>query len=241
MRLWLSALSSLFLSLSCARASSEPLPKNQTPKASAPPTKTTTTAPTSTPCRASPPKGFVDLREEIPSLSFQLKYATSENFTGAALPGYGVEGAWLLAKPAAALAKAQASLAEQGLGLVIFDAYRPARASRAMANWAKKTQNGWVLRQGYVASRSAHNTGNTVDLGLIVLSSGELLDMGTAFDFFGKESHTLSASGTFLENRLTLQKAMVAQGFSPYQKEWWHFSFPVKGAPAIDVAYECVP
>ena len=207
------------------------------------PTKNAPEAPatqaTTQPCRTVPPKGFVDLQETIPTLQVQIKYATPENFTGKTLPGYETAGAWLLEKPAKALARVQASLQEKNLGLVIFDAYRPKRASAAMVAWAKETKQQWVLTQGYVASKSTHNTGTTVDLGLIDLTTKQLIDMGTAFDFFGTESHTKNATGEALEHRLTLQKAMQAEGFSPYAKEWWHFGYSVSGAVAFDVVYRC--
>jgi zinc D-Ala-D-Ala dipeptidase len=201
--------------------------------------ETPTTQTTAMACRTEPPKGFVVLKDKIPTLQLQIKYATTDNFTGKILPGYEAADAWLLEKPASALAKVQASLKEQNLGLVIFDAYRPKRASKAMVDWAKETKQQWVLTQGYVASKSTHNTGTTVDLGLIDLTTQQRIDMGTAFDYFGIESHTKSAKGEILENRLILQRAMQAEGFVPYAKEWWHFGYSISGAVAIDVVYHC--
>jgi zinc D-Ala-D-Ala dipeptidase len=198
-----------------------------------------TTQPTSRACKTEPPKGFVVLKEKIPTLRLQIKYATTDNFTGAILPGYEAADAWLLEEPANALSKVQESLKEKNLGLVIFDAYRPKRASQAMVDWAKETKQQWVLTQGYVASKSTHNTGTTVDLGLIDLTTKQLIDMGTPFDFFGTESHTRSAKGELLENRLLLQRAMKREGFSPYTKEWWHFSYSLPEAAALDMSYQC--
>ena len=188
---------------------------------------------------SAPPAGFVALREAVPGVRLAIGYHGADNFTGAPLPGYGSPEAWLRAEAAASLARVAAALAPEGLGLLILDAYRPARASAAMVAWAARTGKGWVLEQGYVAARSGHNHGHTVDLTLFSLETGAPLDMGGAWDTFSSISHTRSASGAALEHRLRLQAAMVAEGWQPYSKEWWHFRYPLAGTRARDVPYGC--
>ena len=191
-------------------------------------------------CPESPraaPAGFVDLREAIPGLRFDIRYHSADNFTGAPIDGYGAPGAWLLAAPAQALARVQSALAAQGLGLVIFDAYRPRRATDAMAAWAERTNQTALLDGGYIARRSRHNHGTTVDLGLVDRATGALVDMGTDFDTLTPASRTRAAQGAFLERRLRLKDAMEKEGFRAYFREWWHFQFEVTGSRPRDVPY----
>jgi D-alanyl-D-alanine dipeptidase len=191
----------------------------------------------SAPALRSPPPGYVDLAVFIPGIALDIRYATRDNFTGAPLPGYELPGAWMREEAAQALAKVQETLRGQGLGLVIFDAYRPARASLAMAEWADKTGQSHLLRDGYIAKSSGHNLGNTVDLGVIDLATDRPIEMGTPFDTFSKDSWTNSATGDARQNRFLLRDAMRAEGFSPYAKEWWHFSYPVEKTSRIDIPY----
>ncbi|MCA9720506.1 MAG: hypothetical protein KC468_37940, partial [Myxococcales bacterium] len=185
-----------------------------------------------------PPAGFVSLRARAPAVRLDIRYHRADNFTGAPLPGYGAPGAWLTPASADALAAAQRELAEEGLGLVVFDAYRPTRASRAMVAWAEAHGREELLGD-YVARRSGHARGHTVDVGLVSLKSGEPLDMGGEFDAFDRVSHTRAASGAALERRLRLRAAMQARGFAPYEREWWHFRHSSPGLPARDVPYGC--
>ncbi len=187
---------------------------------------------------SAPPAGLVDLALVAPGVRFDIRYHGEDNFTGAPLPGYGAAGAWLLREPARALGEAQRDLEAEGLGLLVFDAYRPARASRAMVAWARRTGQGHLVGP-YVAERSSHNSGRAVDLTLVRLETGEPLEMGGAFDEFSERSHTESASGQALSNRLLLRSAMVARGFRPYDLEWWHFGYPADGAPSRDAPYGC--
>lgn len=184
-----------------------------------------------------PPEGFIDLRAFIPSLRFDIRYHRADNFTGAPIDGYGAPGAWLLEAPARALASVQKSLRAKGLGLVIFDAYRPRRGTEAMAAWAERTQQTALLDGGYIARRSRHNHGTTVDLGLVDLATGAPLDMGTDFDTLTPQSHTRAAEGLALKNRLLLKEAMERAGFRAYFREWWHFQFAVSGSRPRDVPY----
>ncbi|MEA2479693.1 MAG: zinc D-Ala-D-Ala dipeptidase, partial [Thermoleophilaceae bacterium] len=121
--------------------------------------------------------------------------------------------------------------------LLVYDAYRPARATRAMVRWAERSGHEWVLAQGYVARRSNHNRAAAVDLTLV--RAGRPLDMGTPYDSFTTRSHTANARGEQLRNRLRLKAAMEAFGFRNYRREWWHYDFPgVTGGP-LDLPIGC--
>ncbi len=189
---------------------------------------------------ADPPAGWVVLTDAVPNLAADVRYAGVDNFTGAQLPGYCPPGTlWLLDGAATALANVQADLATQGRGLLVYDAYRPVRGTEAMVDWAKRTEQVHLLDDGYIARRSNHNRGATVDLTVIDLKTGEPLDMGTPFDTFSDKSHTLNAEGLALENRLMLRAAMSKHGFDNYSKEWWHFTWKPAGdqLPYVDRPY----
>lgn len=183
---------------------------------------------------------LVDVTRVDSTIRTDIRYATAGNFTGRALPGY--ESARALMRPPAAqaLARVQARLRADGLGVKVFDAYRPIRATQAMVEWASRTGNGWVLEQGYVARYSNHNRGTTVDLTLVDLRTGRELEMGTGFDTFSEAAHTANATGPVLENRMKLQRAMAAESFQPYDQEWWHFRFPGNDEP-LDYPIACYP
>lgn len=182
---------------------------------------------------------LVDLRTLEAAPAVEVRYATSDNFTGAPLPGYETAGAYLHPEAAAALGRVEARLRAEALGLKVWDAYRPVRATLAMVEWAERTGNEWVLDEGYVARRSGHNRGGTVDLTLIRLDTGAELDMGTPYDEFTERSHTQNATGEVLRNRLRLLRAMEAEGWSNYAKEWWHFSHPA-AYDALDLPLACL-
>jgi D-alanyl-D-alanine dipeptidase len=180
---------------------------------------------------------LVDLRVRVPSLQFDIRYATADNATGEPLPGDGSPGAWATAAMADALAEVQAQVEADGGSLLVYDAYRPVRGTEAMVTWTKTTGQEHLITDGYIAARSGHNKGNTVDL--TVSYDSHIVDMGTPWDTFSTDSHTRNATGDVLKRRLSLQKRMVDAGFRPYSKEWWHFSFPQKGLKAFDVPYGC--
>jgi len=186
---------------------------------------------------AAPPKELVDLTT-IPGLSFEIGYATALNFTGAPLPGYEVPGAWLRKEAAASLKQVLSTLLPQSMGLVVYDAYRPVRASKAMVLWSKASGHEDWLQQGYIAEYSRHNLGVAIDLSLTL--NGQPVDMGGEWDHFGPESTFSAAKGTAMENRRHLREAMQAAGWIPYDKEWWHFSFPLPDVPALDIPYGTV-
>jgi D-alanyl-D-alanine dipeptidase len=183
--------------------------------------------------------GLISVRTHARTIELDLRYATDDNFTGKVLPGY-CKPIAVTSRPAAkALGRIQRRLAKQGLGLLVYDAYRPARATRAMVRWAQTTGHQWVLDQGYVARRSNHNRGAAIDLTLIRLNDGKPLGMGVPFDTFSTRSHTANASGTALKNRLTLKRAMESFGFRNYRNEWWHYDFPNATGPPRDIPLGC--
>ncbi len=187
-----------------------------------------------------PPEGWVDLTEHIPGLRVDIRYHTANNFTGAPLPGYGAPGAWLQQAPADALKKVQEALVARGKGLLVYDAYRPLRGTLGMVAWAKRTDQVHLLDNGYIARRSGHNKGNTIDLSVVDLATGQALDMGTPWDTLDERSHTTHATGLALENRLLLRTVMHEHGWRNYSKEWWHYSFAMDGdLPHRDVPYAC--
>lgn len=178
---------------------------------------------------------LTDLRALDSTIVVSLRYATSDNFTGAPLPGYEANRALLRREAAAAFARVQRALADSGLSLQVWDAYRPVRATLAMVEWTRRTGREDLLRDGYIASRSRHNLGLAVDLTLVRQATGAPLDMGTPFDTFTRDSHTANAVGEQALNRTRLVRAMEAQGFVNYDQEWWHFSFSVVQPLRFDV------
>ena len=185
------------------------------------------------------PLGFDYLDEVIPSLRVDLRYSSHHNFLGRPVAGYeGVRP--VLSSPAAqALAGVQAALKSFGLGLLVFDAYRPQRAVDDFVKWASDVSDTRskaefypsvdkrnLFKEDYIAERSGHSRGSTVDLTLVDMKTGEPLDMGSPFDFFGVESWPDLPALTPQQraNRLLLQTLMVHHGFKPYPKEWWHFT-----------------
>ncbi len=188
------------------------------------------------------PQGFVHADEVVPGLVLDLRYAGADNFVGQRIDGYEAARALLSAQAAEVLRRVQADLQPFGLGLKIFDAYRPARAVAHFLRWsvmqddpaAKRTyypdiDKQKLFEEGYVATRSSHSRGSTVDLTLVTIGKDGTaadLDMGTAFDFFGPESWPdyTGLTGVQRANRLLLKLAMERHGFKPFDKEWWHFT-----------------
>ncbi|MDQ6769351.1 MAG: D-alanyl-D-alanine carboxypeptidase family protein [Gemmatimonadota bacterium] len=177
---------------------------------------------------------LVDVLSLEPTIVVDLRYATANNFTGAPLPGYQGNHAYLRLEAAPALARVQRALRSQGLGLRVFDAYRPVRATLAMVDWTQRVHRPDFLTDGYIASRSRHNLGLAIDLTLIDLATGRELEMGTPFDTFSPAAHTANASGLAAMNRQTLKTAMEREGFLNYDQEWWHYSFSVPNPQRFD-------
>ena len=192
--------------------------------------------------KAKLPVGFVDLAEVVPTVVIDLRYVSKDNFVGQPVEGYMQSRCILTSEAASALKKVHDDLARYGLGLKVFDAYRPQRAVDHFVRWSKddadqKTKQAFypnvakqeLFKAGYIAARSSHSRGSTVDLTIVSLAQGEdreELDMGTPFDFFGHQSWVDSSQVTSQQraNRLLLRELMIKHGFRPYDKEWWHFT-----------------
>lgn len=174
----------------------------------------------------------------VPGIRQEVRYATTNNFTSAVLPGYGAPVVLLRREAALALGRVQAKLAAKGMGLKIWDGYRPVRATLAMLAWCERTGQTKLLDDGYIARRSRHNQGVAVDLTLVELASGREFDMGTPFDEFSARAHTANATGVVAANRRMLVEAMAAEGFTNYVDEWWHFSFVVADPVPYDLPLE---
>ena len=170
---------------------------------------------------------LTELRTLDSSIVVEMRYATANNFTGAPLPGYLANRAYLRREAAATLALVQADLRSQGLGLKVFDAYRPVRATLAMVDWTARVNRPDLLTDGYIASRSRHNLGLAIDLTLVDRRTGRELEMGTPFDTFSAAAHTANAQGLAAQNRQLLKTAMERRGFVNYDQEWWHFSYDI--------------
>ena len=207
-------------------------------------------APATTTARQSPPPNtadlaivpdaaaetlLVDVQSLEPTIVVDMRYATTNNFTGAVLPGYEGNRAFLRREAARALARAQRRAAREGYSLQVYDAYRPVRATLGMVDWTRHVGREDLLSDGYIASRSRHNLGLAVDLTLIERSTGHELAMGTPFDTFSAAAHTANASGDIARNRELLKRLMEAEGFVNYEKEWWHFSFDVPNPVRFDM------
>jgi D-alanyl-D-alanine dipeptidase len=184
---------------------------------------------------------LIDVRELDSTIRVDARYAGSNNFTGAPLPGYDANRALLRREVAVALARVQRRLAPEGLGLKIWDGYRPVRATQGMVAWTERTRQTWLLDSGYIARRSRHNQGVAVDLTLIHLPSGAEVDMGTPFDTFGDVAHTANATGAVKQSRERFVEVMAAEGFTNYPMEWWHFTYEVEGPVPFDLVISPAP
>jgi zinc D-Ala-D-Ala dipeptidase len=177
---------------------------------------------------------LVDVRSVDSTIQVDARYAGSNNFTGAPLPGYEAPKALLRREAATALGRVQRRLRTGGLGLKVFDGYRPVRATRAMVAWTERVGRPELVDSGYIARRSRHNMGVAVDLTLVDLVTGTEVPMGTGFDAFTPAAHTANAEGRFARYRQILVRAMESEGFTNYDQEWWHFSYPVAHAVPFD-------
>jgi len=181
---------------------------------------------------------LVDVTAVDSTIQTDVRYAGPNNFTGAPLPGYQAPRILLRQEAAQALGRVQRRLRSGGLGLRVFDGYRPVRATLAMVAWAERTGHVALLDSGYIARRSRHNMGVAVDLTLVDLETGTEVPMGTAFDTFSEAAHTANAEGRVRRYRQLLVDVMGAEGFQNYDQEWWHFSYPVEGAVPFDVVID---
>jgi D-alanyl-D-alanine dipeptidase len=185
------------------------------------------------------PADIVDAATVVEGLMVEARYYGAHNFVGTQIDGYDAPRCLLTAKAAHALAAVQHDLAKTGLGLKVFDCYRPTRAVAHFVRWAKDIADlknkvefypdvpkRDLFRDGYIAERSSHSRGSTVDLTVVRLTDGEALDMGTGFDLFSPKSwpNSKAVAPQQHANRVLLAGAMQRHGFVPYPKEWWHFT-----------------
>ncbi|MEJ6792299.1 MAG: M15 family metallopeptidase [Lacinutrix sp.] len=190
------------------------------------------------------PEGFVYAKIEIPNIEVDLQYCGDNNFVGEIIDGYHANVAIMTTQTASALKLVQAELAKQNLSIKIYDAYRPQRAVNHFARWAKvvndtlmkkqfypRVDKKNLFRDGYIASKSRHSSGSTLDVTLVNSKTGEVLDMGSLYDFFGSESwvENKNLAKVQSKNRQTLQQVMLNNGFRNYAQEWWHFT--LRGEP----------
>ncbi|MFT6093576.1 MAG: D-alanyl-D-alanine dipeptidase [Pseudohongiellaceae bacterium] len=187
--------------------------------------------------------GFVNLADFMmrngQALEVDVRYLGTDNFVGARVDGYAAEKIYMTREAAAALLTVQKKLKTQGLGLKVFDAYRPQQAVDHFVRWAEDLGDARMkvkyyphvnkenlFRDGYIASRSGHSRGSTVDLTLVTLTDNAELDMGTSWDFFDPLSWPSNdqVSQTQRANRDYLADVMIRAGFRPLIEEWWHFT-----------------
>lgn len=177
---------------------------------------------------------LVDLEQYIPGVVLDIRYADTNNFTHTKI--YTQPKAFLRKPAADSLLKIQMLLAKQGLGIKIYDAYRPYAGTLYFYKVYPDTTFVAAPWQG-----SIHNRGCAVDLSLINLSTGEELEMPTPFDDFSpKASHNyMDLDPVILANRATLLKIMTENGFTFYEHEWWHYN--IKGRDKyklMDISFE---
>ncbi len=206
------------------------------------------------------PFGFVRVADVVPDVLQDIRYCSADNFTGGRIDGYEAPVALLTVAAAEALRRVADEVRGAGWRLKIYDAYRPTRAVAHFMRWARDLSDtrtkaryypdldkSELIPGGYIAEKSGHSRGSTVDLTLCDLSTGEEADMGGSFDRFGQLSHpdwcgdpeTGKYTGGFpgdapptgdainetqFRNRMRLRAAMMNRGFVPITKEWWHFT-----------------
>jgi D-alanyl-D-alanine dipeptidase len=186
------------------------------------------------------PAGFVDAATVVDGLVVDMRYFGTDNFVGEKIDGYERPRCLLSVQAARALAAVQRDLASRGLGLKVFDCYRPVRAVAHFMRWARRIEDNPkrkaeyypdidkrdLFKLGYVATRSGHSRGSTVDLTLVRHTDNTEMDMGTRYDFSGRQSWVADKSVNVeaQKNRALFVAAMARGGFKGYHKEWWHFT-----------------
>ncbi|MBT2413305.1 M15 family metallopeptidase [Streptomyces sp. ISL-12] len=217
------------------------------------------------------PAAFVSLKDVAPSILQDIRYYTTHNFVGSKIAGYDESLCILTSAAAQALAEAQQEFLAQGYSLKVYDCYRPQRAVDQFVSWAEdlddelmkdefypQVEKSDLFTDGYIAAKSGHSRGSTVDLTLVKLPvtttrpyvPGEKLvpcyapakqrfpdnsiDMGTGFDCFDTLSHTLDprVGATQAANRMRLKTGLESVGFVNLAEEWWHFTLSAEPFPA---------
>lgn len=196
------------------------------------------------------PSDFVYLQEIDPSIQQEIRYATAHNFIGKPIPGYKT-ATCILTKPAAvALSHVQKTLKKSGLSLKVYDCYRPQQAVDAFVTWSKQPQTqrmkaefyphvekADLFKLGYIAEKSGHTRGSTVDITIVSLpkkhTKAKEIEMGTPYDYLDPLSHNdnTSVSDAAQHNRQFFKTQMEQAGFTAYQPEWWHFTLKEEPYP----------
>ena len=191
---------------------------------------------------------FVSVTDVVPDAILEIRYYSSYNFIGERIAGYEQPIAMLTRQAADSLKVVSDELLQKGYRLKIFDAYRPQCAVDFFMEWAADTTDvrmqdyfypelskSVLIPQGYIAEKSGHTRGSTIDLTLFDMNTEKEVDMGCTFDYFGVASHPdvlpEQEIGAYCpitqeqyDNRMILREAMLAHGFKPYDCEWWHFT-----------------
>jgi D-alanyl-D-alanine dipeptidase len=194
---------------------------------------------------------FVFVDELISGIRWDAKYATWDNFTGKPVDGYVANRIVGTRDLCAALERAREKAESLDFGLLLWDGYRPQRAVDRFLRWSKQPEDGRkklrhypnidrpeMFEKGYVAAKSGHSRGSTVDLTLYHLATGELAPMGGDHDLMDPISHHGAQGITQVEarNRQSLCYIMKACGFSSYDFEWWHYT--LKDEPYPDTYFD---
>ena len=184
------------------------------------------------------PDNFIYLTEVIPYVEFDLRYYSDENFIGQPIPGYQSNVLIVTLQAAMALKNVQQDLSYSNFALKIFDAYRPQRAVDYFIRWASdpddermkdiyypNVEKDELIPRGFIAEKSSHSRGSTVDLTIISLEDGRELDMGTPFDLFDQKSWPSDTTVSVQQraNRQLLRTVMSKHGLMGLEEEWWHF------------------
>ncbi|QTL05472.1 M15 family metallopeptidase [Aquabacter sp. L1I39] len=198
-----------------------------------------------------PPAEFRDVGEVLERARFDVRYHGTDNFVGARIDGYEAPRCFLTRPACEALSDVARALEREGLSLLIYDCYRPARAVAHFARWAADAadlrtraeyypdlRKADLFALGYIAARSGHSRGSTLDLTLADLKTGAPLDMGTPFDLFSERSWPDSPDVTAEQkgNRDFLADVMGRHDFDPFHMEWWHFT--LRGEPFPDTYFD---
>jgi D-alanyl-D-alanine dipeptidase len=185
------------------------------------------------------PAGFVDASTVVDGLVVDLRYFGDNNFVGEKIDGYEIPRCLLSVPAARALAAVARNLGARGLGLKACDCYRPQRAVAHFVRWAQNIDDVKrkgefypdvdkrnLFKEGYIAERSGHSRGSTLDLTVVRREDANEIDMGSPFDFFSPKSwpSDTSVRRAAQQNRALLAEAMTRGGFKAYDKEWWHFT-----------------
>ena len=197
------------------------------------------------------PKGFVVLSDVVPDIIQEIRYHSTYNFVGTRVDGYEEPVALITRQAAEALKAVNRELMAQGYRIKVYDTYRPQRAVSHFVRWAKaisdtltkqsfypEVDKRLLFKLGFIASKSGHSRGSTIDLTLVHAQSGKEVDMGGVFDYFGQLSHPSYQQITKEQkaNRMLLRRVMMKHGFAPLSTEWWHFT--LKEEPYPDTYFE---